>query len=82
MYKNSGVASSLKFFTTLSDNTGRSFLIFLIVILFIHAFVAGTALKVGDGGKFIHSLHHFVLMAWIISLTVYGTGVVVSHLLL
>ncbi|EQD76560.1 flagellar assembly protein J, partial [mine drainage metagenome] len=54
---------------------------FIVVILFMHAFVAGTALKVGDGGKLIHGLHHFIGIVWLISITIVGTNVIVSHLL-
>ncbi|HLH86723.1 MAG TPA: type II secretion system F family protein [Thermoplasmataceae archaeon] len=46
---------------------------FIVVILYVHALIAGIALKVADGGKVLHSLHHFVIMSWIISAVVYGT---------
>lgn len=55
--------------------------VFLMVILFLHSFIAGTALKVADGGKIIHGLHHFVSMVWIVSIVVYGTLIVTSLML-
>lgn len=47
--------------------------VFILAILLIHSFIAGTALKVADGGKIIHSLHHFVIMTWIVTIVMYGT---------
>ncbi|MEM3676509.1 MAG: type II secretion system F family protein [Thermoplasmataceae archaeon] len=46
---------------------------FIVMILYVHALIAGIALKVAEGGKVLHSLHHFVIMAWIISAVMYGT---------
>ncbi len=47
--------------------------VFIIAILLTHAFIAGTALKIADGGKVVHSLHHFVIMTWIVTIVMYGT---------
>ena len=46
---------------------------FIIAILLTHSFIAGTALKIADGGKVVHSLHHFVIMTWIVTIVMYGT---------
>lgn len=46
---------------------------FVVAILLVHSFIAGTALKVADGGKIAHSLHHFVIMTWIVTIVLYGT---------
>jgi flagellar protein FlaJ len=55
--------------------------VFLVVILMLHSFIAGTALKFADGGRVIHGLHHFVIMTWIISLVMYGTLYLTSIML-
>ncbi|MGC8608685.1 MAG: type II secretion system F family protein [Thermoplasmata archaeon] len=55
--------------------------IFLIMILIVHSFIGGISLKVSDGGKIVHGLHHSVLMVWIVSLTVYGTLYITTMLL-
>ena len=55
--------------------------IFLIIILLIHSFIAGTALKIADGGKVVYGLHHFVIMTWIVSITMYGTLYLTSLML-
>lgn len=47
--------------------------VFLFAILYIHAFISGIAMKIADGGKKMHGLHHIVIMMWIISLIVWGT---------
>ncbi len=54
---------------------------FVIAILMVHSFIAGTALKVADGGKISHSLHHFVTMVWIVTGVMYGTLKVVNLIL-
>lgn len=54
---------------------------FLVVILLVHSFIAGTALKVADGGKVVHGLHHFVIMSWIVTATLYGTLYLTSIML-
>ncbi len=54
---------------------------FLVVILLVHSFIAGTALKVADGGKVTHGLHHFVIMSWIVTATLYGTLYLTSIML-
>ena len=46
---------------------------FIVAILLIHSFIAGTALKFADGGKVVHGLHHFVIMTWIVTIVMYGT---------
>ncbi len=46
---------------------------FIVAILLTHSFIAGTALKIADGGKVVHSLHHFVIMTWIVTIVMYGT---------
>ncbi|MCL4336442.1 MAG: archaellar assembly protein FlaJ [Candidatus Thermoplasmatota archaeon] len=46
---------------------------FIVTILLIHSFIAGTALKFADGGKVVHGLHHFVIMTWIVTIVMYGT---------
>jgi flagellar protein FlaJ len=55
--------------------------VFLVLILMLHSFIAGTALKFADGGRVIHGLHHFVIMTWIISLVMYGTLYLTSIML-
>lgn len=55
--------------------------VFLVAILLIHSFIAGTALKFADGGKVVHGLHHFVIMTWIVSLVMYGTLYLTSIML-
>ncbi len=55
--------------------------VFLVAILLIHSFIAGTALKFADGGKVMHGLHHFVIMTWIVSLVMYGTLYLTSIML-
>jgi Archaeal flagella assembly protein J len=52
-----------------------------VVILLVHSFIAGTALKVADGGKVTHGLHHFVIMSWIVTATLYGTLYLTSIML-
>lgn len=47
--------------------------VFILAILLVHSFIAGTALKIADGGKVMHSLHHFVIMTWIVTIVMYGT---------
>ena len=74
--------NDLGIFVAQPTNTMFTVELFIVIILFMHAFVAGTALKVGDGGKLIHGLHHFVAMVWLISITMIGTNIVVSHLLI
>ncbi len=54
---------------------------FIVAILLIHSFIAGTALKIADGGKVVHGLHHFVIMTWIVTAVMYGTLQVVSLIL-
>jgi flagellar protein FlaJ len=54
---------------------------FIVAILFLHSFVAGTALKIADGGRVAHSLHHAVIMIWIVSIVIYGTLQVVVLML-
>ncbi|PYB68869.1 flagellar assembly protein FlaJ [Thermoplasma sp. Kam2015] len=55
--------------------------IFLMIILFVHSFIGGVSLKVSDGGRIVHGLHHTVLMIWIVSFVVYGTLQITSILL-
>lgn len=55
--------------------------VFLVAILLLHSFIAGTALKFADGGKVVHGLHHFVIMTWIVSLVMYGTLYLTSIML-
>ncbi|WP_393971819.1 type II secretion system F family protein [Oxyplasma meridianum] len=55
--------------------------IFIVAILFLHSFVAGTALEIADGGRVAHSLHHAVIMIWIVSFVIYGTLQVVVLML-
>lgn len=47
--------------------------VFVVAILMVHSFIAGMALKVADGGRVIHSLHHFVIMTWIVTTVMYVT---------
>ena len=54
---------------------------FIIAILLIHSFIAGTALKIADGGKVVHGLHHFVIMTWIVAIVMYGTLQIVNLIL-
>lgn len=54
---------------------------FVVAILLIHSFIAGSALKIADGGKVVHGLHHFVIMTWIVTIVMYGTLQVVSLIL-
>lgn len=54
---------------------------FVVAILMVHSFIAGTALKVADGGKISHGLHHFVTMVWIVTVVMYGTLRVVTLIL-
>lgn len=54
---------------------------FILAILLIHSFIAGTALKIADGGKVVHGLHHFVIMTWIVTLVMYGTLQIVKLIL-
>ena len=54
---------------------------FIMAILFVHAAIGGTALKVADGGKIAHGLHHVVIMMWIVSFVVYGTLMITNSLL-
>lgn len=55
--------------------------VFILAILLVHSFIAGTALKIADGGKVIHGLHHFVIMTWIVTIVMYGTLRVTSLIL-
>ncbi len=54
---------------------------FIVAILLIHSFIAGTALKIADGGKVVHGLHHFVIMTWIVTAVMYGTLQIVNLIL-
>lgn len=54
---------------------------FVVGILLVHSFIAGTALKVADGGRIAHSLHHFVTMVWIVTAVMYGTLKIVNLIL-
>ena len=54
---------------------------FIVAILLIHSFIAGTALKIADGGKVVHGLHHFVIMTWIVTAVMYGTLQIVKLIL-
>jgi flagellar protein FlaJ len=54
---------------------------FVLAILLIHSFIAGAALKIADGGKIVHGLHHFVIMTWIVTIVMYGTLQVVKIIL-
>lgn len=47
--------------------------VFILAILMVHSFIAGTALKIADGGRVVHGLHHFVIMTWIVTIVMYGT---------
>lgn len=55
--------------------------IFISMILFVHSFIAGTALKVADGGKMMHGIHHSIVMSWIVSIVIYGTLVITGAIL-
>lgn len=54
---------------------------FIIAIMLVHAFIAGSALKIADGGKVVHGLHHFVIMTWIVTVVMYGTLQITSLIL-
>lgn len=47
--------------------------IFISMILYVHSFIAGVALKIADGGKMIYGLHHAVIMSWVVAVVIYGT---------
>lgn len=47
--------------------------VFISLILYVHSFIAGIALKIADGGKTIYGLHHAVMMSWIVAVVIYGT---------
>ncbi len=55
--------------------------IFLVMILIVHSFIGGISLKVSDGGKIVHGLHHSILMVWIVAVMLYGTMYITSILL-
>lgn len=55
--------------------------LFIMAILFVHSAIGGMALKVADGGKMAHGLHHVVIMMWIVSFVVYGTLMITNSLL-
>ncbi len=54
---------------------------FIIAILLVHSFIAGTAPKIADGGNVVHGLHHFVIMTWIVTTVMYGTLQIVNLIL-
>lgn len=47
--------------------------LFISAILYVHAVIAGLALKIADGGKMIYGIHHAVIMSWIVAVVIYGT---------
>lgn len=55
--------------------------VFILLILMVHSFIAGAALKVADGGRIVHGLHHFVIMTWIVTIVMYGTLQIVKLIL-
>lgn len=55
--------------------------IFIAMILYIHSFIAGFALKIADGGKTIFGLYHAVIMSWIVSVVIFGTLQITSTIL-
>lgn len=69
------VASLNSFGIFVSQPSSEMFTIeaFILAILMVHSFIAGTALKIADGGRIIHGLHHFVIMTWIVTIVMYGT---------
>lgn len=77
------VASLNSFGIFVSQPSSSMFMIeaFVVAILLVHSFIAGTALKVADGGKVLHSLHHFVIMTWIVTIVMYGTLRITSLIL-
>lgn len=77
------VASLNSFGIFVSQPSSSIFLIevFILAILLVHSFIAGTALKIADGGKVIHGLHHFVIMTWIVTIVMYGTLRITSLIL-
>lgn len=55
--------------------------IFISLMLYVHAFIAGIALKVADGGKMIFGIHHAVIMSWVVALVMYGTLLITGSIL-
>ena len=49
--------------------------------LYVHAGISGISMKIADGGRKLHGIHHIVIMMWIISLVVYGTLQITTILL-
>lgn len=47
--------------------------IFISMILYVHSFIAGVALKIAEGGKMLFGLHHAVIMSWTVAVVIYGT---------
>ncbi|MCL4358718.1 MAG: archaellar assembly protein FlaJ [Candidatus Thermoplasmatota archaeon] len=76
----SGLATYGIFFSPPSA-TILSIEIFLFAILYIHAGISGISMKIADGGRKLHGIHHIVIMMWIISIVVYGTLQITTILL-
>ncbi len=55
--------------------------VFISLILFVHSFIAGAALKIADGGKTIFGFHHSIIMSWIVSGVLYGTLLITNSIL-
>lgn len=55
--------------------------VFISMMLYVHAMIAGIALKVADGGKMIFGIHHAVIMSWLVAIVMYGTLQITSAML-